>query len=60
LIRGLLDDFNIPVNLVTHVPHSVWPINIDGLGEVRIMVRERDLTRAREIISDYFEEPTDA
>lgn len=60
LIRGLLDDFNIPVNLVTHVPHSVWPINVDGLGEVRIMVRERDLTRAREIVSDYFEEPTDA
>jgi tRNA (pseudouridine54-N1)-methyltransferase len=59
LIKGLLDDFGIPTNLVTHVPQSVWPINIDGLSEIRIMVRERDLPRAREIIADYFEEPTE-
>lgn len=59
LIKGLLEDCDLPANLVMHVPPAVLPINIDGLGEVRIMVRERDLTRAREIISDYFEEPTE-
>lgn len=59
LIRSLLEDFDIPVNLVTHVPPSVLPITFDGLADVRIMVRSRDLQRAREIIRDYFEEPID-
>ena len=59
LITGLLDDFGIPVNLVTHVPASILPITVDGLSEVRIMVRPRDLERAREIIADYFERPSE-
>lgn len=59
LIKGLLEDCNIPVNLLTHVPQSILPMTIDGLAEVRIMVRERDLPRAREIIAEYFEEPTE-
>jgi len=59
LIKGLLQDFGIPVNLVSHAAPSHLPINVDGLGEIRIMVLERDLGRAREVISDYFEEPID-
>ena len=59
LIKGLLEDFGIPVNLVTHVPASILPITVDGLSEVRIMVRPRDLERAREIIADYFERPSE-
>ena len=57
LIKGLLADFNIPVNMVTQVPPSILPITVDGLSEVRLMVRPRDLQRAREIIADYFEQP---
>lgn len=57
LIKGLLEDFGIPVNLVMHAPPSVYPMAVDGLAEVRIMVRARDLQRAREIIADYFEAP---
>jgi tRNA (pseudouridine54-N1)-methyltransferase len=57
LIKSLLEDFDIPVNLLRHAPPSVYPIAVDGLGEVRIMVRARDLARARQVIRDYFEEP---
>ncbi len=57
LIKGLLEDCDVPVNLVTHVPPSILPFTVNGLSEVRIMVRSRDLERARAIISDYFEEP---
>ena len=57
MMKGLLEDFAIPVNLVMHAPPSVYPIAVDGLAEVRIMVRPRDLRRARQIIADYFEEP---
>lgn len=59
LISSLLEDFGIPTNLVSHVPPSVYPLVFDGLAEVRIMVRPRDLARAKEIIHDYFEQPFD-
>lgn len=32
-------------------------MTVDGLAEVRLMVRPSDLARAREIIADYFEAP---
>ncbi len=47
LIKGLLEDFDIPVNFVTQVPASILPMTVDGLSEVRIMVRPRDLQRAQ-------------
>ena len=57
LIKGLLEDFGIPVNLVRQAPPSVYPMAVDGMAEVRLMVRARDLARAKEIIADYFEPP---
>ena len=57
LIITLLEDFDIPVNRMMHVPPSLYPMALDGLAEVRIMVHARDLARARRIIADYFEEP---
>jgi len=59
LITGLLEDFGIPSNLMSHAVPSLYPGMLDGLGEVRIMVRPRDLERARAIIGDYFEQPVD-
>ena len=59
LISNLLEDFDIPVNLVGHVPPGIFPVTFDGLADVRIMVRPRDLGRAQQIIRDYFEEPID-
>ncbi len=59
LIKGLLEDFGIPVNLVRHAPPSVYPMAVNGLAEVRIMVRRSDLARAREVIADYFEPPVE-
>jgi tRNA (pseudouridine54-N1)-methyltransferase len=57
MIKGLLEDFGIPANLVTHATPSVYPMVLDGLAEVRIMVRSRDLEQARQVIADYFEAP---
>jgi len=59
LISSLLEDFDIPVNLVAHVPPALLPVTFDGLADVRIMVRPQDLQRAQQIIRDYFEEPID-
>ena len=57
LIKGLLEDFDIPVNLMMHAPPALYPIAVDGMAEVRVMVRPRDCERAQQIISDYFEKP---
>ena len=57
LIKGLLEDFDIPVNLMMHAPPALYPMAVDGMAEVRVMVRPRDCERAQQIISDYFEKP---
>ncbi len=59
MIAGLLEDFGIPSNLSGHAVPSLYPGMLDGLGEVRIMVRPGDLERSRAIIGDYFEQPVD-
>jgi tRNA (pseudouridine54-N1)-methyltransferase len=59
LIAGLLEDFGIPSNLLSHAVPSLYPGMLNGLGEVRIMVRPRDLEKARAIIGDYFGPPVD-
>jgi hypothetical protein len=59
LIISLLEDFDIPVNRMMHAPPSIYPMVLNGMAEVRIMVRPRDLARAQQIIADYFETPVE-
>lgn len=50
VIIGLLRAHDIEASANSEVPHSVLPIIADGLGEVSVLVRQNDATRAREII----------
>lgn len=59
LIISLLEDFDIPVNRLMHAPPSLYPMVLDGMAEVRIMVHPRDLAKAQHIIADYFETPVE-
>jgi len=59
MIKSLLEDFEIPSNLMMQAPPSLYPMAVDGMAEVRIMVRPRDLERAHRIITDYFDSPTE-
>lgn len=38
LVRHLLEIYEIPCQVVSDVPHSISPLTVDGLGEVRIFV----------------------
>ncbi len=49
--RALLEAHGIEVILKTQVVQSVHAITVDGVGEVRIMVRPEDAERARELLS---------
>jgi len=57
LIKSLLEDFDIPSNLLRQAPPSTFPAAVNGMAEVRVLVRPRNLAKARQIIADYFEDP---
>ena len=53
IVRGLLDAHGIPALVASDVPHSVFPLTVDGLGEVRISVREEDADEANRVIASH-------
>ncbi len=53
VVRGLLETHGIQSLLSSDVPHSVFPLAINGLGEVRLSVREDDVSKAQELISVF-------
>ena len=57
LIRQLLESEMIPCQVVSNVPHSVFPLTFDGLGEVRIGVLVSEADRARKLIAQFFDSP---
>lgn len=56
VIKGLLESDGIWCSLSSDVPHSVLPLDVDGLGAVRIAVSEKDAERARLVISSHKKE----
>ena len=56
IVKGLLESEGIECSLSSDIPHSVVPVNIDGLGTVRIAVSENDAERARKILSENTEQ----
>jgi ribonuclease III len=53
VVRGLLETHGIQALLSSDGPHSVFPLTIDGLGEVRLSVRADDAARAQHLISAF-------
>jgi ribonuclease-3 len=53
IVRGLLEAHGIDVNLASDVPHAVFPLTVNGLGEVRIAVAGEDAEAATRLIADY-------
>lgn len=56
VVKGLLESEGIDCALSSDIPHTVMPLNIDGLGAVRITVAEEDAERARQIITEHKEQ----
>jgi ribonuclease III len=53
IVRGLLEAHGIDVSLASDVPHTVFPLTVNGLGEVRIAVSSDDAEAASRLIRDY-------
>jgi ribonuclease-3 len=56
IVRGLLETHGIRSLASSDVPHSVFPLSVNGLGEVRISVRSDEAEEARRIIESHREE----
>ena len=57
IVRGLLEAHGIYAALSSDLPHSVFPLTIDGLGEVRISVPADQADEARGIIRQQARPP---
>ena len=53
VVSGLLEAHGIPSVLASDVPHSVFPLNVSTLGEVRISVNAGDADEARRLIESH-------
>jgi hypothetical protein len=54
-IKSLLGSYGIECILQSDITHSVYPLTVDGLGEVIILVSNRDLEKSKKIISETYD-----
>ncbi|MFB6214383.1 MAG: putative signal transducing protein [Candidatus Bipolaricaulia bacterium] len=54
MIKELLGDYDIECYLSSHITHSVYPIPVDGLGEIRVMVPQEEEEKSRDIVGNFF------
>lgn len=53
LIKGILEEYGIPVSLATDISHTLYPFTLNGLGETRILVPLEAEDEAQDIIAGY-------
>ena len=56
IIAGRLETEGIPTRLKYEAVGAIYAITIDGLGEVKVMVPESLLDKAREVLSRSYDE----
>jgi Putative prokaryotic signal transducing protein len=53
VIKNLLESYNIPCHYASRVFHLIYPLNIQGLGEIRIYVPASLAQEARRILDEH-------
>jgi hypothetical protein len=53
LIRGLLESYGIPCSVISDITHSVVPLTLNGLGEIRLSVPEAAAEEAERILQEH-------
>jgi len=53
LVAQLLEQEGIPCQVVSDVPHTLFPLTVDGLGEVRVLVPEVSYDEAVALIAEH-------
>ncbi|MFQ5669947.1 MAG: putative signal transducing protein [Acidobacteriota bacterium] len=53
MVRQLLASYGITCSVASQVPHSILPLTVDGLGEIRVHVPPSALQEARQILAAH-------
>jgi len=53
IVRGLLESHGVMSVISSDVPHSIFPLSVDGLSEVRIAVHAAEAQEAQRIIEAH-------
>src|SRR5882762_10031479 len=53
IVRGLLASHGVTSVMSSDIPHSIFPLSVDGLGEVRIAVHHAEALEAQRIIEGH-------
>jgi putative signal transducing protein len=53
LVRALLESYGIPCWVSSQITHAVYPLTVDGLGEIRVSVPLEASEEARRILEDH-------
>jgi ribonuclease-3 len=53
IVRGLLESHGVTSVVSSDIPHSIFPLSVDGLGEVRIAVHHSEAKEAHQIIEGH-------
>jgi ribonuclease-3 len=53
VVRGLLEAHGIPSLMSSDLPRSIFPLVVEGIGDVRISVRPEDADEAKRIIASH-------
>jgi hypothetical protein len=52
VLKGFLENSGIPCFFKSQSVQSVYPFTMDGLGEIKIYVKEPDLEAAKKLLAD--------
>jgi ribonuclease-3 len=53
IVRGLLDSHGVQAFLSSDIPHAIFPLSVNGLGEVRVSVSASQADDARRLIEAF-------
>lgn len=53
VIKSLLESYDIPCHYSSDLPHALYPLRLDGLGEIRIYVPSGLAAEALRILDEH-------
>ncbi len=53
VIKSLLESYSIPCHYASELPHRIYPVSVEGLGEIRIFVPAAFAEEASQILADH-------
>ena len=53
VLKGMLESGGIEVAIRAGVSQNILPFTVDGLGQMKLFVREHDLAAAKDLLDEY-------